>query len=158
MAGPKKQSLAEALLLRGDLQKRLASLRERIVANAVVQEGDAPHEKPDKLLDEAASVLDQLEALVARIHVTNLATKVAGFRSLTHAIAHRDTLIAKHALLQAAIAGCRKEPDRYGVREIKWVAMLPVAKLQKQSEDLAKRIRELNVDIQQANWKAVLAT
>ena len=58
---------------------------------------------------------------------------------------------------QAAIAGTRKEPDRYGVREIKWVAKLPVAKLQKQSEDLAKQIRELNVEIQQANWKAVLA-
>ncbi len=39
--------LAEALLLRSDLQKKLASLRERIVANAVVQEGDKPHEAPD---------------------------------------------------------------------------------------------------------------
>ena len=41
--------LAEALLLRADMQKKLASLRERIVANAVVQEGDKPHEDPEKL-------------------------------------------------------------------------------------------------------------
>lgn len=153
----KKLTLAEALLLRGDLQKKIASLRERIVANAVVQEGDAPHEAPDRLLTEAKNVLDQLEDLVARINTTNLTTKLADQKTtLTRAMARREQLVARHSLLQAAIGGTRKEPDRYGVREIKWVATLPVAKLQKESEDLAKQIRELNVEIQQANWKAVL--
>src|SRR5262245_46101487 len=46
----------------------------------------------------------------------------------------------------------RKEPARYGVREIKWVATLEVAKLQKQADDLSKSIRELNALIQEANW------
>jgi Family of unknown function (DUF6847) len=149
--------LAEALLLRADLQKKHQSLRERVVANAVVQQGDAPHEAPDKLLKEAFGVLAQLEELIARIHATNMKVKLKDGRTLTEAIARRDTLIAEHALITAAIAGCRKEPDRYSAREIKWVATLDVAKLQKQSDDLAKKIRELNVLVQDANWKAVLA-
>jgi hypothetical protein len=149
--------LAEALLLRSDLQKKIASLRERIVANAVVQEGDKPHEAPDTLMKEAFGVLGELEDIITRINATNLDTKLPDGRTLTQAIARRDTLGAQHALLIAAIGGCRKEPDRYGVREIKWVATLEVAKLQKQADDLAKTIRELNGLVQKANWDAELA-
>ena len=36
--------------------------------------------------------------------------------------------------------------------EIKWVAALPVALLQKQADDLSRRTRELNVTIPAANW------
>ena len=56
----------------------------------------------------------------------------------------------------AAIGATQKEPDRYSVREIKWVAAVAVAKLQKQSEDLARQIRELNAKIQETNWKIEL--
>jgi hypothetical protein len=148
--------LAEALLLRGDMQKKIASLRERVVANAVVQEGEKPNEDPNQLLLEAVGALSDLEALVARINKTNLAAKLPDGRSLTDAIAKRDMLQQQHALLLAAAAGSRKEPDRYGVREIKWIAMMDVRKLQKQCDDLAKSIRELNGAIQETNWKVVL--
>jgi hypothetical protein len=148
--------LAEALLLRADLQKKSASLRERIVANAVVQEGEAPQEAPEELLHEVFGVLGELEDLVSRINRTNLSARLADGRTLTEAIARRDTLAQKHGLLTAAIAGCRKEPERYGIREIKWKAILDVAKLQKQADDLARSIRELNGAIQQANWVAEL--
>ncbi len=148
--------LAEALLLRADIQKKIASLRDRIVSNAVVQEGDKPHEKPAELMKEAVGALGDLEKLVTNINRTNLATKLGDGRTLTHAIAHRDTLTAQHALYIAAIAGCKKEPNRYGPREIKWIATLEVAKLQKQADDLAKKIRELNGTIQKANWSADL--
>jgi hypothetical protein len=57
--------LAEALLLRADLQKKVASLRDRIVANAVVQEGDKPHEAPDQLMKEAFGALAELETLMS---------------------------------------------------------------------------------------------
>jgi len=83
--------LAEALLLRADLQKKGASLRERIVANAVVQEGEAPHEPPEELMREAFGVLAELEDLVSRINKTNLDAKLADGRTLTDAIARRDT-------------------------------------------------------------------
>ena len=70
------------------------------------------------------------------------------------AVAHRDTLAQHHSLLQAAIAASRKEPDRYSMKEIKWVATLEVAKLQKQCDDLAKQLRETNAAIQATNWQA----
>lgn len=146
--------LAEALLLRADMQKKVASLKERIVANAVVQAGDKPHEDPNAMLSEAFGVLQDLEALITRINLSNLKAKLDDGRTLTAAVARRDLLVQQHALLSAAVAGCRKEPDRYGVREIKWVATLKVAKLQKQADDFARKIRELNGQIQQANWKA----
>ncbi|MBS2014071.1 MAG: DIP1984 family protein [Deltaproteobacteria bacterium] len=148
--------LAEALLLRADMQKKVASLRERVVANAVVQEGEKPNEDPSQLLLEAMGALSDLEVLVARINKTNLMAKLPDGRTLTEAIAKRDALVQQHALLQAAAAGSRKEPDRYGVREIKWVAMMDVRKLQKQCDDLARSIREINGAIQETNWKVVL--
>jgi hypothetical protein len=41
--------LAEALVLRADTQKKLESLRQRIGKNAIVQEGNKPHEDPSQL-------------------------------------------------------------------------------------------------------------
>jgi hypothetical protein len=152
----KKMRLAEALLLRADLQKKVASLRERLVANAVVQEGEKPSEDPHALMLEAVGVLDELESLVSRINRTNLRAKLPDGRTVTEAIARRDRLVQHHALLQAAVAGTRREPVRYGVREIKWVSTFQVTKLQKQSDDLARSIRELNAAIQEVNWNVDL--
>lgn len=145
--------LAEALLLRADTQKKLVQLRERIARHAVVQEGEKPAEDPNKLLKEAAGVLDQLEALVFKINQANLRHKLKDERTLTEAMAHRDTLAQHHALLKAAIAGANKEPDRYGLKEIRWVKAVDVAKLQRQSDDVAKKLRETNALIQEMNWK-----
>ena len=145
--------LAEALLLRADMKKKLASLRERIVANAVVQQGEKPHEDPAKLIKEAVSVLDRMESLVLTINAANLAHELADGRTLASVIARRDKLVQQHSLLQAAIQGAKREPDRYSMKEIKWVAKLDVAKLQKQSDDLAAQIRETNAVIQETNWQ-----
>lgn len=148
--------LAEGLLLRADMQKKLASLRERIGKNAIVQDGEKPHEDPNKLLAEAFAVLREFESLVFRINQANLRNTLADGRSLTQAIGHRDMLVAQHSLIQHGIANSQKESDRYSRTEIKWVATLKVSSLQKQSEDLAKKIRELNVLIQEANWSSEL--
>jgi hypothetical protein len=148
--------LAEMLLLRGGMQKKLTSLRERIALNAVVQEGDAVHEDPEGLITEAFAVLEQLERLVFRINQANMQNHIADGRSLTEAIAHRDTLIQQHSLIGAAIAGTQREPDRWSGREIKWVAMLDVAQLHRRADDLAVEIRQLNASIQHTNWQVEL--
>lgn len=83
--------MAEALLLRGDMQKKLASLRERIANNVLVQEGEKPHENPDKLMKESAGVLDEIEQITVKINSANLANELPDGRSLTAAIANRDT-------------------------------------------------------------------
>jgi len=145
--------LAEALLLRADMKKKLASLRERMVANAVVQQGEKPHEDPGKLIKEAVGVLDRMETLVLSINAANLSHKLADSRTLASVIARRDKLVQQHSLLQAAVQGAKREPDRYSMKEIKWVAKLDVAKLQKQSDDLAAQIRETNAVIQERNWQ-----
>jgi len=144
------------MLLRADIRKKSASLRIRIGQNAVVQQGDEPHEDPTKLIEEAFSLLKEYESLVFRINQANMHNMLPDGRSLTQAIAHRDTVAAQHSLLQHAIANTQKEPDRYSNTEIKWVATLKVGNLQKQSEDLAKKIRELNAAIQETNWKVEL--
>ncbi len=148
--------LAEALMLRADVQKKLASLRERIAQNAVVQEGDKPPEDPSKLMKEAVGVLEELEGLVTRINAANQASKLPDGSTLMQAIARRDTLVQQHSLICAAIEGTKKKPSLYSAREIKWVATVDVAKLQKQADDLAKKIRELNALIQETNWTAEL--
>ena len=99
---------------------------------------------------------NELESLVFRINRANLNNKLSDGRTLTEAVARRDTLVQRHSLIQHAIAGTKREPNRYSMREIKWVATLDVSKLQKQSEDLAKQIRELNAMIQETNWKSEL--
>ena len=148
--------IAEALVLSADIQKKLASLRERIGNNAVIQEGNKPHEDPSILLKEAFGVLKELRELIGKINAANAVKKLPDGRTLTDAIARRDELTRQHSLLQHAIASSRKEPDRYSMAEIKWVACVDVKKLQKQSDDLARMIRELNLMIQETNWKTDL--
>ncbi|MBP7950727.1 MAG: DIP1984 family protein [Verrucomicrobiales bacterium] len=148
--------LAEALVLRADIQKKLESLRQRIGKNAVVQEGSKPHEDPAQLMKEAFGVLTELRELVQKINAANTANRLSDGRTLTEAIAQRDELTQQHSLIRHAIDSSGHEPERYGLREIKWVACIEVKKLQKQLEDVSKRIRELNLMIQETNWKTDL--
>ena len=145
--------LAEALLLRADLNKKLASLRERINRNAIVQEGETPKEKVEDLLAQAKSALEEQQKLVRTINAANESTRLADGRLLADVLALRDTLIARHSLLTATIAATHKDVDRYSQREIKWIAQIDVASLQKQADDLSRKIREVNVTVQAANWQ-----
>ncbi|MEJ7137159.1 DIP1984 family protein [Amphibiibacter pelophylacis] len=148
--------LAQALLLRADVQKKIASLRERIARNVMVQDGDTPHEDPAALLLEAGATLEELQKLVVAINTANLSHTLPDGRSLTEAMAARDALVQRHALYQSAIDATQREPDRYSAREIKWTTAIDIASIQKQSEDLARQIRELNGLIQETNWKVDL--
>lgn len=148
--------LAEALAIRSDLQKKVASLRQRIGNNAVVQEGNKPHEDPQKLLKDAFASRKELRDLVVKINQANATTTLPDGRTITQAIAEREELSERHAILQTAITHSHKEPDRYARSEIRWIANYDVKKLQKQSEDLAKKIRILNLLIQQTNWETDL--
>ncbi|WP_370681961.1 DIP1984 family protein [Comamonas sp. GB3 AK4-5] len=145
--------LAEALLLRADQKKKLASLRERIARNAIVQEGEQPKEKVADLLAEATSTLQEQQKLVRTINAANEAAKLADGRLLADLLAQRDMLVAQHSLLSCAIDATHKDVDRYSQREIKWVPQIDVASVQKQADDVSRKIREVNVTIQAANWQ-----
>jgi hypothetical protein len=148
--------LAEALLLRSDQQKKLASLKQRINANVLVQDGDEPSEDPNELLKQVFTLTQESQKLVYAIHQTNALAKLTDGRSLLALLTQRDELVERHKILTSAISNTQREPDRYSTREIKWHKVIPVSSLQKQSDDISAKLRDLNVLIQATNWQVDL--
>lgn len=64
-----KMKLAEALLLRSDQQKKLASLKQRINANVLVQDGDEPSEDPNELIKQVFALTQESNQLICRIQI-----------------------------------------------------------------------------------------
>ena len=147
--------LAEALILRADTHKRLLQLRERLVRNARVQEGDTPAEAPEMLLNEYRRGLGEFTELVQRINRTNSATSISEGDTMTDALARRDALRNERAMLDAVIerASSLTADWRYGRSEIKFLPTVNVGDLQQQADDISRRLRELDVVIQQMNWQ-----
>ena len=88
--------LAEALLLRSDQQKKLASLKQRINANVLVQDGDEPSEDPNELLKQVFALTQESQKLVFAIHQTNALAKLNDGRSLLALLTQRDELVERH--------------------------------------------------------------
>lgn len=147
--------LAEALSLRADLQKRLAQLRERLVNNAKVQEGELPSEDPIELLKELDTSIAQLEQLIRNINRTNCQTSIDGV-SLTDMIAKRDTLALKNSILQEFVKRASEKFERYSSSEIKIKSTVKVNEMQKKVDRISKELRELDVRIQGLNWTTEL--
>jgi len=148
--------LAEALLIRADQKKKILSLQARIAKNALVQEGSKPNEDVAALMRECFAVIAEEKALVLRIDAANAKGALIDARPLPQALAEREVLKQQHATLKQAVAATNKEVTHYSAREIKWLPQIDVAAIQKQMEDLAVKIRELNAQIQQANWNIEL--
>lgn len=148
--------LAEALLIRSDMQKKLAQIKGRIRNNVKVQEGDTPSEDPNELLLQASQIISELNQLVERIHRTNATATTENGQSMLTLLVERDMLETRHKLLLDAIEATQQEEDRYSYREIKWNVIVSVSALQKQADDLAVKIRQLNLLIQASNWQIEL--
>ena len=149
--------LAEALLLRADVQKKLASLQARAQKYTVVQEGERPAEDPNEILNQVGQVAGELHRLVFAINTANLQHTIVSGESITEALAKRDSLILHHRVLVGVVDSCAKPVERYGVKEIRWLVTVDVPALQRQIDDMAKQIRELNAAIQEAGWRVELA-
>ncbi len=145
--------LAEALIIRADMQKKLASLKFRISENTKVQEGDNPTEDPTQLLIEANQLISELYQLIDKIHRTNATTQLANGKNLLVMLIERDTLSERHRLLQTTIDSVKTEDLRYSIREIKWAKTIDIASLQKQADDIASKLRQLNIELQSINWQ-----
>ena len=148
--------LAEALILRADIQKRIEQLRLRIVRNAKVQDGDKPAEDPNKLLQELQEITSNLEVLVQRINRTNAGTDFGNGKTVADVIATRDRL----KLLQNIYRELAKEgtitQTRYSKSEVKFKSSVNVAEIQKQADTFAKEYRKLDTEIQTINWDTEL--
>ena len=125
-------------------------------------EGESPAEDAARLLVEAEQVLDEFETLIRLINRTNAASALVGEEdgTVTDALARRDVLRLRHAVVTAA-AGAAAGRDQRGVArqlrsELKMLSALPVAELRAQADVLAREIREIDVRIQRTNWEVDL--
>lgn len=144
--------LAEALVLRADMQERMTSLVTRARQNARHQEGVDPAEDPASLLAEYDRIVAEQEALIVRINTRNLATEVEPGLTLTAAIARRDRLRRQHAIrVELAQAGSVGQA-LLTRSEVRWISAVDVPALRAEADDLARQLRELDTRIQEVNW------
>jgi hypothetical protein len=148
--------LAEALIKRADLQKKFNELRMRIGNNIQVQEDEKPSEDPEELIEQAIIVLRELESYIIAINKTNSLTVMdSRGMTITEAIAKRDALKSKCELYQMVASSGTVGP-RYSRSEIKTVSVIDVNIYRKLSDDAAKEFRNLDTEIQTANWNTDL--
>jgi hypothetical protein len=147
--------IAEALALRSDLQKRLEQLKQRLIKNARIQEGDIPAEDPIGLGAELEEAARQLTSLIQRINRTNASTRF-GQQTLADALAERDVLKVRYNAYRELATAASTAQGRTTRSEIKFVSTVSVAATQRKADDLAKEYRELDTRIQEADWLTVL--
>ncbi len=143
--------LAEALLERADLQKRIAQMAGRLNSNAQVQEGEKPAEDPKALLRELDEMTARLETLVADINLTNSAVVVKG-ENLTVLLSRRDAMKQHIRILRDFLDEASALATRARMSEIRILSTVNVSSLQKQLDQKSKALRELDARIQEANW------
>lgn len=148
--------LAEALMERADLQKRLAQVKNRLSMNAKVQEGETPAEDPAALLKELDGIIIQLERLITRINKTNADTAVADGETLSTLLARRDCLRMKVETLRDFLNAASATVMRGTRSEVVVRSTVSVAELQRKLDELSRALRELDMQIQSLNWTTEL--
>lgn len=150
--------LAEALILRSDTQKRYNAVQARAQGVARHQEGEEPPEDASALIAQAEEMLDELEGLIRRINLTNASATLEDGTLVTAAIAKRDVLKFRRNLLNlVADAGSGTADKARQMRsELRYVSAVPVSDLRDRANELAKQFRELDTQIQEANWRVEL--
>ena len=149
--------LAEALIERKGLQKKIERLSERLVNNAKTQEGEVPSENPLELIKEINGTNEVLTTLIIGINKTNalvyLNPAQVPMMTLADALARRDG-IAKKRIVLAKFAEAATEPVRaYGRLEVKYVRTMNIPDIQKQIDALAAEYNSLDAKIQGKNWE-----
>ena len=144
--------LAEALILRADLQKRIEQLKNRLKNNVMVQEGDEPSEDPEMLLKEFEDCQLELTDIIKRINKTNNETMFNEKWTLADALTERDGLWEKRLILSHVAEVASIKQDRYSRTEIKYISTVNVKELQKEIDKLSKEYREFDTKIQGLNW------
>ncbi len=148
--------LAEALILRADMQRKLVNINSRIAENVKVQEGDEVSEMPLKLMKEAEELINNLYNLIAHIHHTNATVNLANGKTLLMTMVERDKLKERYRMITYALNKAKTDPNIQYHYQVKWKKTVNVIALQRQAEDIAIKIRNLNMLIQATTWKVDL--
>ena len=149
--------LAEGLILRADLQKRMEQIRNRLYNNVLIQEGELPSEDPNLLLKEFMALQKELTEIIKAINRTNNTTAFNDSMSLSEALVERDALLTKRGILSSAASLASERQDRYSNTEIKKISTIDIKRFQKEADKLSKEFRELDTKIQGLNWIIDLA-
>jgi len=148
--------LAEALAERSDCQTRLEDIKKRLARSARVQEGEQPAEDSAELLAESERIFSRLLELVSSINRTNSKTVFDEKRTISDAIAERDITGKKRDFLASIADAASTRQDRYSKSEVKFIATVSIAQLQRKADLLSKSFRELDTKLQELNWQTEL--
>lgn len=148
--------LAEALILRSDIQKKIQELRFRLRNVIKIQEGEEAAENPSDLFRELNGALEQFESLVQKINKTNSETEYGEGMTITDALARREKLQLKRSVFSDVMDTASIRYDRSSRTEIKFITTVDISALQKQIDELAKEHRKLDTRIQELNWTTEL--
>lgn len=144
--------IAEALNERATLKASLSQIKNRMLKNAKVQEGDTPAEDAKQLAEKYAEVNNSLTNIICKINKTNQLVKNANGDSLADLITRRESykhLVKVYSeLYDEAII----ERDRFSRNEIRFISAVSPAELQKDINEFSKRFRMLDTEIQGINW------
>jgi hypothetical protein len=140
--------LAEALLLRADIMRKIEHLQNRITPVLIVSDDKLPQEDPDKLIAQLRKAIQDLESLIVRINRTNNETKIEGEGSLMEALAKRDSL----KMLSEKLRNIRYAAQLNNSSEKNLKTTVDIKRLQVEMDQTGRAFREIDNKIQGLNW------
>lgn len=140
--------LAEGLLLRADLMKKIEHLQNRIRPVLIVSDDKQPQEDPVELLAQLRRAIQDLKHLVIRINKTNNETYIKGEGSLMECLAERDSL----KMLSEKLRNIRYAAQINNSGETNLKTTLDIKKLQIEMDQTGRAFREIDSKIQEINW------
>src|SRR5690625_4705324 len=144
----KKKKLAEGLLLRADLIKKIEHLQNRIKPVLIVSDDKKPQEDPNKILAQLRKAIQDLESIIIRINKTNNETHVEGEGSLMEALAKRDSL----KMLSEKLRNIRYAAQVNNSGDTNLKTTIDIKNLQAEMDQTGRAFRELDSKIQEINW------
>ncbi|MEO9076543.1 MAG: DIP1984 family protein [Gelidibacter sp.] len=140
--------LAEGLLLRADLLKKIEHLQNRIKPVLIVSDDKLPQEDPEKLLAQLRKAIQDLEAIIVRINKTNNETHIEGEGFLMKALAKRDAL----KMLSERLRNIRQAAQIYNNGDTNLKTTISIKNLQIEMDQTGRAFREIDSKIQEINW------
>ncbi|MCP4348032.1 MAG: hypothetical protein GY795_21225 [Desulfobacterales bacterium] len=148
--------LAEALTERKAVKTKIEELKKRIYQNSRIQEGDTAIENPLSLIEELKNEISKFENLIIRINQTNNTAKLSDEMTLMEAIVKKDMLHYLHLIHVNLADKATPSVERYSQREIKIIPNVDITEIRKKADNIAKEYRNLDMKIQECNWKTEL--
>lgn len=144
--------LAEGLLLRADLMKKIEHLQNRIRPVLIVSDDKLPQEDPVELIAKLRKAIQDLEDLVIRINKTNNETTIEGAGSLMEALAKRDSL----KMLSEKLRNIRYAAQINNSGDSNLKTTIDIKKLQMEMDQTGRAFREIDSKVQEINWNTEL--